>query len=50
MKHFDAYPESLRERQGKVLSEAPTIHDDCMIVDSDIGAWTEIGRGTMIIE
>ena len=51
MKHFDVYPESLKERRlGKSLSEAPTIHDDCMIVNSDIGAWTEIGRGTMVIE
>jgi phosphonate metabolism protein (transferase hexapeptide repeat family) len=51
MKHFDVYPESLKEiRFGKSLSEEPTIHDDCVIVDSEIGAWTEIGRGTMIIE
>ena len=51
MKHFDVYPEALKERQaGKSLSEAPTIHEDCMIIDSDIGAWTEIGRATTIIE
>lgn len=51
MKHFDVYPEALREiRQSKGLSEAPTVHDQCIIVDSEIGAWTEIGRGTMIIE
>src|SRR5215213_2486883 len=51
MKHFDVYPESLKEKRlGKSLSEEPMIHDDCVIVDSNIGAWTEIGRGTMIIE
>ena len=50
MKHFDVYPESLRERHGKALSEAPTIADNCMIIDSDIGAWTEIGRNTTMIE
>jgi phosphonate metabolism protein (transferase hexapeptide repeat family) len=52
MKHFDVYPESLKERRlgGKQLGEEPTIHEDCIIVDSEIGAWTEIGRRTMMIE
>jgi phosphonate metabolism protein (transferase hexapeptide repeat family) len=51
MKHFDIYPESLRDRPlSQSLSEEPTIHDGCIIVDSDIGAWTEIGRNTLMME
>src|SRR5664279_186760 len=51
MKHIDLYPEALRDqRPEKPLSEAPTIHDDCLIIDSEIGTWTEIGRDTTMIE
>jgi phosphonate metabolism protein (transferase hexapeptide repeat family) len=50
MKRYDVYPESLRARQGKALSAEPTIHDGCIIIDSEIGAWTEIGQGTTMIE
>ncbi|HVU13245.1 MAG TPA: DapH/DapD/GlmU-related protein [Phototrophicaceae bacterium] len=50
MQHFDVYPDSLRGRASKMLGEQPTIHDGCVIIDSEIGAWTEIGRNTMMVE
>jgi phosphonate metabolism protein (transferase hexapeptide repeat family) len=28
------------------LSEAPTIHPEASVVDCELGAWTEVGRGT----
>lgn len=30
----------------KQLTEAPTIHPEATVVDCDLGAWTEVGRGT----
>ncbi len=32
------------------LSETPTIHPEAMVVDCDLGAWTEVGKGTMMKE
>lgn len=32
------------------LSEAPTIHPDCHIIDSAVGAWTELMRNTRLVE
>lgn len=32
----------------KLLSEAPTIHPEATVTDCDLGAWTEIGKGTMM--
>lgn len=33
-----------------MLSEKPTIHRDCMIVDTTFGEWTEIGRNSFFQE
>ncbi len=30
------------------LSEAPTIHPEAQVVNCDLGAWTEVGKGTMM--
>lgn len=30
------------------LSEAPTIHPEAQISDCELGAWTEVGKGTMM--
>lgn len=32
----------------KQLSEEPTIHPEAMVVDCDLGVWTEVGKGTMM--
>jgi len=43
------HPANLTDKHAK-LSEQPTIHDGCVIIDSNIGAWTELGRNTMLVE
>lgn len=53
MHHFDIYPQDearLKSYTSKRLGEAPVIHDGVIIHASEIGAWTEIGRGTHISE
>ena len=35
---------------AKTLSEAPTVHPDAQVVDTDLGIWTEVGRGTVMRE
>ncbi|AJE45800.1 DapH/DapD/GlmU-related protein [Celeribacter indicus] len=30
------------------LTEAPTIHPEASVSDCDLGAWTEVGKGTMM--
>ena len=51
MKHYDFYPPELANRSHKHLSpDGPTIHDGCFIRDSHIGPWTELMRGTRIME
>ncbi|MYM57210.1 DapH/DapD/GlmU-related protein [Thalassovita mangrovi] len=30
------------------LSETPTIHPEAQVVNCDLGAWTEVGKGTMM--
>lgn len=32
----------------KQLTEAPTIHPEAVVVDCDLGRWTEVGKGTMM--
>lgn len=32
----------------KRLSEAPTIHPEATVTDCDLGAWTEVGKGTVM--
>jgi hypothetical protein len=49
MPHIQQYP-PLQETTNRQLSNAPTFHDPAFVVDSDIGAWTEIGRNSIIIE
>jgi len=43
---MDLHPE---EPPG-ILSEAPLIHEGARIEKSRIGSWTEIGRGSHIVE
>lgn len=50
MKHFDVYPEELRNAATKRLSEEPTIHDPCVLKDCKLGAWTEIGANSHFTE
>ena len=50
MKHIDVYPEALAGWQPKQLGEEPTIHESCRIIDSQVGSWTELMRGTTLVE
>lgn len=50
MPYFAHYPPELAHRSPKMLSEAPTIHDGCRLVDSHVGAWTELGAQTTMLE
>ena len=33
-----------------MLSETPTVHEAAMAVDSKLGAWTEVGAGTVLLQ
>lgn len=50
MTYFDHWPPPDANHQPKRLSETPTIFPGCHIVDSHIGAWTELGANTSLIE
>lgn len=50
MRKFDVYPESLKEKAGKELSEEPTIHEGCRMIKSSVGSWTELGKNTTFNE
>lgn len=53
MHYFDLYPKDdarIARHQAKALGVEPLIHEDCFVVDSYLGAWTELGRGTLMIE
>ncbi|WP_420548145.1 chloramphenicol acetyltransferase [Curvivirga sp.] len=39
-----------KSKQTKQLSEEPTIHETAIVLDSQIGKWTEIGPRSKIIE
>ncbi len=39
-----------RDGAGKRLGEAPCIHEGAIVEKSRLGSWTEIGRGSHIIE
>ncbi len=39
-----------RIREPKRLGEAPTIHETSLIIDSQIGSWTDIGSHCAIVE
>jgi len=47
---YDVYPEELKKKPPKTLSEKPTIHDGAVIVKSKLGSWTEIGANSKIVE
>lgn len=48
--YIDHYPKSEQPQTAKALGEQPLIHADCVIYNSYLGAWTEIGANTSIIE
>ena len=48
--HIDFFPESLKDRPKKKLSEKPTIHPTCVIRNSKIGSWTSLGKDTRLNE
>jgi len=53
VQYIDLYPKSdelLAKYSNKKLGESPYIHDNVIIRDSHIGAWTEIGHNSHIIE
>ena len=50
MKYIDTYPETLNRLHKKCLGEEPTIHESCRIYKSSIGSWTELMRGTSLVE
>lgn len=50
MKYIEAYPKALAGWKEKQLGEEPTIHDNCRIYKSDVGAWTELMRGKTLVE
>jgi phosphonate metabolism protein (transferase hexapeptide repeat family) len=54
VQYIDLYPtngnERLQRHLSKTLGEAPCLHDDVVIHNSRVGAWTEIGPGTHISE
>jgi len=51
LRYIQQYPTDLARKYAmKALGEDPVIHESCMIRDSHIGGWTEIGPRTMIDE
>lgn len=51
LRHYDCYPRvTVGSAAPKALGEEPLIHEGCLILDSHIGAWTEIGAGTTLVE
>jgi hypothetical protein len=51
MHYIAAYPETILDKYArKQLGEEPHIHPTCRIVDSHIGAWTDLGPHTSLVE
>ncbi|HVO43845.1 MAG TPA: hypothetical protein VMT34_14545, partial [Aggregatilineales bacterium] len=51
MPYIDAYPPiDDAKHSARVLSEAPSIHPTARIYCSTLGAWTDIGANTLILE
>lgn len=48
--HIGRFPPSEPERPPRTLSEQPTIHPTCHLVDSWVGGWTELGPETSLLE
>lgn len=49
MRHIASYPADL-PRDEPPLGPEPAIHPDCEVRDSQVGVWTELMRGTSLIE
>ncbi len=47
---IDMRPAARNGSSGTRLSEAPLVHEGALIEKSRIGSWTEIGRGSHIVE
>jgi phosphonate metabolism protein (transferase hexapeptide repeat family) len=50
MQYFDNYPPIANDKDVLVLGETPYIHPTCKIKDSQIGAWTALGKNTVMLE
>lgn len=53
LQHIKKHPQTdelVQKYQQKQLGEAPYFHDDVFVRDSHVGSWTEIGRGTWLVE
>lgn len=50
MIHIATFPETDKEPMPRQLTEKPTIHPSCHIVDSWVGGWTELGPDTSLFE
>lgn len=53
LQKIEQYPkqnDSLQKYHLKELGERPYFHDDVFVRDSQVGAWTELGRATYLIE
>jgi phosphonate metabolism protein (transferase hexapeptide repeat family) len=52
MRYFDIYPKQadVAKFGSKLLGEEPVLHDNVRLYDCHIGAWTELGSGTFMVE
>lgn len=53
LRHIDMHPQLNEPAQGrppKQLGEQPFIHEGVFVRDSQVGSWTELGRGTWLVE
>lgn len=50
MQHIERFPEAREGLPSKSLGEAPRIDPTCRVVDSHIGAWTELMTHTHLVE
>lgn len=53
LQHIEQHPQSnelTRKHTQKQLGEKPYLHDGVFVRDSHIGAWTELGRATWLVE
>ncbi len=51
MEHIAIFPPNLRDRQTQPpLGESPSLHPSAVLIDCQVGAWTEIGANSHLIE
>lgn len=50
MQYFERHPAARNGHQSKMLGTEPAIHPTARIVDSHIGAWTELGPDSTLLE